>query len=108
MDPSDPAICHPVLNLLFLGKLIEKEVAKQLQVFLDNTLVLIPFQSGLHPCDGKGMALVALTDDLFKQLDLGGLVLLFLSYLTVVFNTVDYDLFAHYFAKVGMPGVTSK
>lgn len=51
LDPaeSDPGNYLPFSNLMFLGKVIEKVAAKQLQEFLDNTSVLDPFQSSFHP-----------------------------------------------------------
>lgn len=43
---ADLANFGSVTNLLFLGKLVNKMVAMQIQQFLDETDNLIPFQSG--------------------------------------------------------------
>lgn len=70
-DPEDPSNYHPVSNLSFLGKVVEKTAAKQLQTFLDDTLALDSFQSSFCPSYGTEVALVALIDDLSRQLDQG-------------------------------------
>lgn len=106
LDPSDPVSYRLVSNLLFLGKVTEEATAEQFQTFLNHTLVLDPFHSGFSSSHGTETALVALTDDLHKQLDQGVLVLLILLDLTAVFDVVDYDLFAHRLANVGIDGVT--
>lgn len=69
LDPVVLANNHPVSNLLFLGKIVERVVAEQLQVFLDGSSVLDPFQSGFCPGYGIEMALVTLMDVLQRHLD---------------------------------------
>lgn len=54
------------MNLSFLGKVIERAIAEQLQKFLDDTWVLDPFQSSFGLAYGMEMALFTLTDDLHK------------------------------------------
>lgn len=53
-------------------------------------------------------ALVTLTDNLHKQLDRGGSVLLLLLDLTAVFDMVDYDLLTHPLTNVGIQGMALK
>ena len=72
LDPQDPANYRPVSNLPFLGKVIERAIANQLQAFLEETSALDPFQSGFRPGHGVETALVALVDDLRRHLDQGG------------------------------------
>lgn len=43
LDPTDPANYHLILNLLFLGKVVDKATAEQIQGFLDNILAPDPF-----------------------------------------------------------------
>lgn len=54
----------PVSDLVFLGKVVERVKAKQLQAFLEDTSILDPFESCF--CSGHGMEnmLAALIDDL--------------------------------------------
>lgn len=54
------------------------------------------------------MALVALTDNLCKQLDRSGPVLLLLSDLTAPFDTVDHDLLTHRLTTSGVHRVVLK
>lgn len=61
-------ICH-------FGK---RAVAKQLQSFLYDTLVLDPFQYSFYPGQGTKLALVMITDGFHRQLDPGMLALLLL------------------------------
>lgn len=75
---------HLGLNLLFLGKVVERVAGEQLQVFLINADILDPFHSSFHPGLGIETMLVALMDDLQKHLDCSGSMLLFLLYLIAV------------------------
>ena len=87
LDPRDPANYRPVSNLPFLGKVIERAIANQLQTFLEETSALDPFQSGFRPGHGTETALVALLDDFRRHLDQGGSALLILLDLSAAFNT---------------------
>ena len=71
--------------------MIERAVAGQLQDFLEETSALDPFQSGFRSGHGAEMALVALTDDLRCQLDLGDSALLILLDLSAAFDIVDHS-----------------
>ena len=78
-----------LLYLPFLGMVVEWAAVDQLQAFLEETSVLDPFQSGLRPGHGVETALVTLTDDLQRQLDLGGSALLISLHLSAAFDIVD-------------------
>uniref|UniRef100_A0A670I2H7 Reverse transcriptase domain-containing protein n=1 Tax=Podarcis muralis TaxID=64176 RepID=A0A670I2H7_PODMU len=104
LDPLDLSNYRPVSNLPFLGKVIERAVAEQLGRFLDETSALDPFQSGFRAGHGTETALVALTDDLRRQLDRGGSGLLILLDLSAAFDMVDHELLDHRLADVGIQG----
>lgn len=55
-DPYNLASYCPVFNLAFLGKVIERVVAEQLQDFLDETFALNLFQSSF--CSSHGTEMV--------------------------------------------------
>ena len=55
---------QPVVNLPYLGKVLERVVAGQLQALLDETDFLDPFQLGFRLGFGMETALVTLYDDL--------------------------------------------
>ena len=90
LDPQDPANYRPVSNLPFLGKVIERAAANQLQSFLEDTLALAPFKSSFRPGHGVETALVTLLDDIRRHLDISGSALLVLLDLTTAFDTVDH------------------
>uniref|UniRef100_A0A670HZ87 Reverse transcriptase domain-containing protein n=1 Tax=Podarcis muralis TaxID=64176 RepID=A0A670HZ87_PODMU len=101
-------LCISVVFLL--GKVIERAVAEQLGWFLEETSALDPFQSSFRPGFGTETALVALTDDLRRQLDRGGsglVILLDLSWSIIIFafDMVDHDLLDHRLADVGIQGI---
>uniref|UniRef100_A0A803SYC6 Reverse transcriptase domain-containing protein n=1 Tax=Anolis carolinensis TaxID=28377 RepID=A0A803SYC6_ANOCA len=104
LDRSVPSSYRPVSNLSFLGKVIERAVAVQLQQFLDDTTGLDPFQSGFRAGHGTETVLVSITDHLRCQLDQGGSVLLVLLDLTAAFDTVDHNLLTHRLAIAGVRG----
>ena len=51
------------------------------------------------------MALVTLTDNVWRKLDLGSLALLILLDITTAFDTVDHGLLAHHLADIGVQGL---
>ena len=58
-----------VTNVLFMGKLIKRLVADQLQAFLGDTDTLDPFQTGFRPCHVTETALVELLDDVLQEVN---------------------------------------
>lgn len=60
---------QPVSNLPFLGKVLEWVVASQIQGFLEEIGFFLGFQSCFRPRFGTETALMALTDNLYQELD---------------------------------------
>ncbi|KAF7246048.1 Ribosyldihydronicotinamide dehydrogenase [quinone] [Varanus komodoensis] len=81
---------RPVANIPFLGKVLERVVAGQLQALLDETDYLDPFQSGFRPGYSTESALVTLYDDLCREKDRGSTSLLVLLDLSAAFDTIDH------------------
>lgn len=84
-----------------LGNAVEQLVAEQLQVFLEDTSALDPFQSGVQTGHGTERVLVFLTDNLCRQLDWGRFALLLLDF-SAAFNMVDHDPLTHCLATIGI------
>ncbi|KAF7253392.1 ERI1 exoribonuclease 3 [Varanus komodoensis] len=95
---------RPVANIPFLGKVLERVVAGQLQALLDETDYLDPFQSGFRPGYSTESALVALYDDLCREKDRGSTSLLVLLDLSSAFDTIDHGILLDRLAGLGVGG----
>ncbi|XP_077182783.1 uncharacterized protein LOC143832365 [Paroedura picta] len=104
LDPRNPASYRPVSHFAFLGKVIERAAADQLLGFFDETSALDPYQSGFRPGHGVETVLVALMDDIRRQLDRGGSAIRMLLDLSAAFDVVDHELLVHCLAGAGIRG----
>uniref|UniRef100_A0A803U146 Reverse transcriptase domain-containing protein n=1 Tax=Anolis carolinensis TaxID=28377 RepID=A0A803U146_ANOCA len=95
---------RPISNLPFLGKVLERVVASQLQGFLDDINYLDQSQSGFRPGHGTETALVALVDDLCRELDRGNVTLLVLLDISVAFDTIDHGILLGRLSGMGLGG----
>lgn len=96
-DPITMNNFHLVSNLPFLRKVVEKEVAQQLQWILDEVDYPDPFQTGFRHGYRMETALVSLLDDLTCGQDRGcSSVLAILDFL-VSFNIIDNGIILDWF-----------
>ena len=96
---------RPVANISFISKVVERVVADQLQVYLDETNALDPFQLGFSPHDGTETALVALLDDLLREANRGETSLLVLLDISATFDTVDHGILLGRLSELGIGGL---
>uniref|UniRef100_A0A803SYC2 Reverse transcriptase domain-containing protein n=1 Tax=Anolis carolinensis TaxID=28377 RepID=A0A803SYC2_ANOCA len=95
---------RPISNLPFLGKVLEWMVASQLQGFLEDTDFLDRSQSGFRPGFSTETALVALVDDLRRELDRGRVTLLVLLDISAAFDTIDHGILLGRLSGMGLGG----
>ncbi len=107
-DPKDFNNYHPISNLPFTAKIIERTVTTQLQDHLQNNNLFEPFQSGLHSKHSTETALVKITNDLLRAADSGLLSILILLDLSVAFDTISHPVLLERLAGTGVTGTALK
>ena len=106
LDPSVLSNYRPISNLPFVGKILEKVVFKQLEVFLQNNNTHNKFQSGFRKGHSTETALLKVVNDLRVASDKKNVSVLLLLDLTAAFDTIDHDILLHRLEHwVGLSGV---
>ena len=83
---------RPISNLTFLSKVIEKVVALQLVVYIDNNGLCEVFQSAFRAHHSTETALLRVYNDIAMSIDNQKSVVLVLLDLSAAFDTVDHSL----------------
>ena len=95
LDPSVLSNYRPISNLPFLGKVIEKNIFHQLDMFLQTNKVHNKFQSGFRKGHITETALVRVINDLRVSVDNREVSVLLLLDLTAAFDTIDHTILIH-------------
>ena len=92
LDPLVLSNFRPISNLPFLGKVIEKSIIAQLDVFLQHNKIHNKFQSGFRKGHSTETALVKITNDLRVSADKKQVSVLLLLDQTAAFDTIDHSI----------------
>ena len=68
-DPDEPKSYRPISNLTFLSKVIERLVVKQINEYIDKSLLMPEFQSAYRRRHSTESALVKVLSDIFDAAD---------------------------------------
>ena len=92
-----------MLNLTFVGKLIEKAACKQLEHHIESNNLFDSFQSAYRSRHSTESALVKVKNDIMFAIDSNKVVLMVLLDLSAAFDTIDHQIFiSHLFKRTGV------
>ena len=87
-DPNNYNNLHPISNLPFISKILEKLVATQLHTHLTQNSLYDPFHSGFYSHHSTQAALIQITNDLLVAADCCSLSILL--DLSAAFDTISH------------------
>ena len=91
-DSTELASYRPVSNLSFFSKVLESVVARQLNVYLSDHLLLNPVQSAYRHHHSTETALLHVYSELLVELDQGRSAFLVLLDLSAAFDTINHKM----------------
>ena len=92
LDPEIFKNYRPVSNLHYISKLIEKVVADQIELHLENNDMLDPYQSGYRKHHSTETAMLNITNDMLEMKDYNQSTALVSIDLSAAFDLVDHDI----------------
>jgi hypothetical protein len=93
---------HPVSNLSFLSKIVERAVYKQINDHLELNNLADPMQSAYRYHHSTESALLCVLDYVYSSCDNNQVTLLVLLDLSAAFDTVDHDILSIQLQKYGI------
>ena len=92
LNPADASSYRPISNLSVLSKLLERLVARQLQLYLSTAGILPTLQSGFRPRHSTETGVLRVLSDILSAVDRGDFAELVLLDLSAAFDTVDHNI----------------
>src|SRR6218665_1759074 len=92
LDPTNCQNFRPISNLSFISKTLERLVSLQLLPYLENSGLLLTYQSGFRANHSTETALLSLHSDIYSAIDKSQLSLLALFDVSAAFDMVDHQI----------------
>ena len=101
-DANDVTNYRPISLLPIISKILEKIVANQLMVFLENNNLLAKNQHGFRPHLSTETALLTITNKIYENIELKKISLLLLLDLSKAFDSVSHQILLKKCSKVNI------
>ncbi|XP_071650007.1 uncharacterized protein [Temnothorax longispinosus] len=106
--PSSPSDTRPITNLCELSKLFEKIIHRQIVDFITINHILDDRQSGFRKGYSTQTALLRISHDIRRAVDLGEIIILVLFDFSKAFDTVSHPLLLKKLRKLGFSDLALK
>ena len=107
-DSCEPSNYRPISLLSVFDKLFEKIVCRKTVSFLERNKVIYDYQFGFRKNHSTTLALLEVTDKIYKLLDEGNYVAGVFFDLQKAFDTVDHAILLHKLSNYGIRGIVHK
>ena len=109
LPPEDLSNFRPISNLNYVSKLLERIVAKRLNLHLSDNSLFLPYQSAYRRFHSTETALLKINNDIACSLDRGEVTGLILLDLSAAFDTIDHSILLHRLQSwFGVTGIAAK
>src|SRR5438477_4237957 len=97
--------CRPISNLLYVSKLLERCVAKQLNNYLSSGSYYEVYQSAYRSHHSTETALLRVQNDILTSIDNKEITILVLLDLSAAIDTVDHTILLNRLKNIGISGL---
>jgi hypothetical protein len=105
LDPNLMSSYRPISNLLYVSKLLERCVAKQLNNYLSSGSYYEVYQSAYRSHHSTETALLRVQNDILTSIDNKEITILVLLDLSAAFDTVDHTILLNRLKNIGISGL---
>src|SRR5258708_6538426 len=104
LDSNSMSSYRPISNLLYISKLLERCVAKQLNSYLSSNAHFEAYQSAYRSNHSTETALLRVQNDILTSIDKKEVTVLVLLDLSAAFDTVDHTILLNRLRNIGITG----
>ena len=105
LDSNLMSSYRPISNLMYVSKLLERCVAKQLNSYLSSNAHQEVFQSAYRPHHSTETALLRVQNDILTNIENKEVTILVLLDLSSAFDTVDHTILLDRLKNIGITGL---